>query len=171
MKIFEFNARGQIMTVIVDDEDAYLLEAYKWVIQTGYKTFYLCRKLPDSPEGKHKTSLLHHEIVGKPAKGCHIDHINLNGLDNRRCNLRHATHSQNLANLGIDKNNTSGFKGVHFCKQTGKWRAVVHFDNKAKRLGRFENKEDAARAYDAAALEIFGEFARTNFGAIARANQ
>jgi len=165
MKTFEFFARGRMMTVIVDDEDAHLIKEHKWVIQTGHKTFYLCRRLPKSDDGKYRTVLLHHEIVGKPANGFRVDHVNLNGLDNRRCNLRHATHAQNLANRAVDKNNTSGFKGVHLCKETGKWRAAIHHNNRTIKLGRFVNKEDAARAYDVAALNFFGEFAKTNFPA------
>lgn len=92
-----------------------------------------------------------------------VDHINGDGLDNRRCNLRPATTTQNLANTAPPSHNTSGYKGVNFYRRTGRYRAYIQSGYRPTHLGYFATAEQAARAYDAAALEHFGEFARLNF--------
>lgn len=89
-----------------------------------------------------------------------IDHINENKSDNRICNLRQANRSQNMFNRGKNKNNTSGFKGVVFCKDTGRWRAQMSIYGKSVNIGRFDTKEDAANAYLEKAKELRGEFAK-----------
>jgi len=93
--------------------------------------------------------------------GRRVDHINGNGLDNRRSNLRIATSQQNNRNRKICNLNTSGFKGVRLDRN--KWRADIRIDGKRKNLGRFVNPEAAAAAYDEAARKYFGEFATLNF--------
>ena len=91
-----------------------------------------------------------------------VDHKDGNGLNNQRNNLRPCTATQNQGNRrGTRKGNRSGYKGVTCNK--GKWVARLQKKNKTITLGRFINIEDAARAYDAAALEYFGEFAWVNF--------
>lgn len=89
-----------------------------------------------------------------------IDHINENKSDNRICNLRQANRSQNMFNRGRNKNNTSGFKGVYFCKGTGKWRSQISIYGKSIKIGRFDTKEDASNAYFEKAKELRGEFAK-----------
>ena len=89
-----------------------------------------------------------------------IDHINGNKSDNRICNLRHATRSENMFNRGRQKNNTSGMKGVTFCKCTGLWRAQMMVNRKSVKVGRFNSKEEASAAYLAKAKELRGEFAK-----------
>jgi hypothetical protein len=91
---------------------------------------------------------------------CDVDHINENKSDNRICNLRQANRSQNMFNRGRNKNNTSGFKGVIFCKDTGRWRAQMSIYGKSVNIGRFDTKEDAANAYLEKAKELRGEFAK-----------
>jgi hypothetical protein len=93
----------------------------------------------------------------------HIDHINLDRSDNRWINLRECSYSQNYANQKVRKNNKSGLKGVSLEKVTGKYRAVICIEKKQINLGLFKTPEEAAKAYDAKAKELFGEFARTNF--------
>jgi hypothetical protein len=88
----------------------------------------------------------------------HIDHINGNPNDNRIANLRIATRSQNMANRGKNKNNTSGFKGV--IRDKGKWRAKIQFANGARELGSFATAEEAHEAYCRAMKETYGPFAR-----------
>jgi hypothetical protein len=88
-----------------------------------------------------------------------IDHINQNKSDNRICNLRHASRSENMFNRGKNKNNKSGIKGVHFCKCTGMWRAQMILNFKHVNIGRFKTKEEAAEAYLKKAKEHRGEFA------------
>lgn len=88
-----------------------------------------------------------------------VDHINQNKSDNSICNLRHANRSENMFNRGKNKNNTSGIKGVTFCKRTGKWRAQITLNRKSIKIGRFETKEDASHAYLETAKKHRGEFA------------
>lgn len=93
----------------------------------------------------------------------HIDHIDGDKGNNKFNNLRLCTHNQNQHNQGIRKSNTSGYKGVSFMKRIGKWQAQICCNSKVKNLGFFTEKEDAAHAYDIAALKTHGEFAWTNF--------
>ena len=102
---------------------------------------------------------LHRHITNCP-KGMHVDHINGNVLDNRLSNLRICTPSQNQANSKLPKNNTSGYKGVS--KNGDGWKAKIRVDYAYYYLGTFLTKEEAARAYNAAAIKYFGEFARLN---------
>ena len=90
-----------------------------------------------------------------------IDHANGDPSDNRWCNLREATESQNKANTGPQKNNTSGFKGVYWVKSHKKWSALIRKDKKLRFLGYFDTPEAAHAVYAAEASKLFGEFART----------
>jgi len=106
---------------------------------------------------------MHREIMGSP-KGLLVDHRNLNRLDNRRENLRTATHSQNMQNrVKIRVKTTSQFIGVHWDPVERKWRAQISHQKKHLYLGRFQNEIDAAKAYDRAAIKYHTEFARLNF--------
>lgn len=89
-----------------------------------------------------------------------IDHINEDKSDNKISNLRLASRSENMFNRGFNKNNTSGMKGVVFCKETQKWRAQIMVDRKSVNIGRFKTKEEAAAAYMVKAQEVRGEFAK-----------
>lgn len=93
-----------------------------------------------------------------------VDHINRDKLDDRWSNLRLATRSQNMANVALRSNSTSGFIGVTFDKARGKWRAQIRIDGRKVNLGRYATAEEAARVYDAAAVDSFGGFAQLNFG-------
>ena len=90
-----------------------------------------------------------------------VDHINGIKTDNRICNLREATNSQNGKNLGLSKANTSGCKGVYFDIQTGKWRALIKVNFKSIHLGRFAQKQDAINARKQAEEKYFKEWNRT----------
>ena len=89
-----------------------------------------------------------------------IDHINGNGLDNRWKNLRPANHKENMRNRRKQKNNSTGFKGVHWNKAAKKYRAEISNNGKLVHLGLFLTAEEAAAAYEAKARELFGEFYR-----------
>lgn len=91
-----------------------------------------------------------------------LDHKNRIKDDNRIDNLREATKQQNAANSKIRSDNTSGFKGVTFNRRVGRWVAQIHVNGKGIGLGYFAAKEDAARAYDTAAVKHFGVYACTN---------
>lgn len=87
-----------------------------------------------------------------------LDHINRNKDDNRISNLREATTSHNAANCGLRSHNSSGFRGVHFCKQTKRWRADITIMGKVKNLGRYRTPTDAHLAWFFAASRVHGEF-------------
>lgn len=110
----------------------------------------------------YRTLLLHREIIGAP-EGFDVDHIDHDTLNCRRANLRLATKPQNGANRGPNTNNSSGYKGVTWDRQTGRWRAQIKFNRRHLAIGRFDSVEDAARAYDRRASELFSEFAYVNF--------
>ena len=103
-----------------------------------------------------------HRLITAAQKGEYIDHINRDRLDNREENLRSATYQQNLINKPKQANNTSGYKGVFYRKDTNKWFAKIVKEGKQHHLGTYESKTDAAKAYNEKALELFGEFAYTN---------
>jgi hypothetical protein len=112
---------------------------------------------------KTKRMYLHRAIM-HARKGKLIDHRNGDGLDNRRDNLRLATHSQNMCNRRKTKlKTTSRFIGVYFNRETNKWRAAIKCKGKKIALGRFVNEVEAAMAYDAAAKKYHGRFASLNF--------
>ena len=104
---------------------------------------------------------LHRYVMNEPI-GLEVDHINRNKLDCRRINLRVSTHQQNACNSKMRRHNTSGFRGVHFCSITNRWRAEVRVNGKGKKVGRFDTPEQAAIAYDSAAIQHHGDFAVTN---------
>lgn len=150
--------KGQF--AIVDDEDYDWLMQWKWHYSTGYAM----RKQSGPRDAPHPTILMHRAILAPP-HGMFIDHINMNGLDNRRCNLRICTASQNNYNRipYRTKTATSQYKGVRFHRLRNKWHAfIVLHKGKQTHLGYFTSEIDAAKAYDVAARAHFGEFARLN---------
>jgi hypothetical protein len=103
-----------------------------------------------------------HRVIMGAADEQIVDHISRDTMDNRRCNLRIATNSGNGGN-SIQKGGTSKYKGVSWDKRSSAWVAGIMLHRKKKILGLFSCEHEAARVYDAAAVEAFGEFARTNF--------
>jgi RNA polymerase sigma factor (sigma-70 family) len=103
-----------------------------------------------------------HRIINETPKGKHTDHINHDSLDNRKCNLRTCSNTENSWNQRVPKNNTSGYKGVSWDNINNTWIASIGINGKSRVLGRYDNKEDAAMAYDCAAIENYGEFACLN---------
>ena len=91
-----------------------------------------------------------------------VDHINHDGLDNRKENLRICTRSQNMMNQRVYKNNKSGYKGVYWHKANSYWVSQIRKNKKSIYLGYFKDKTVAAKAYNKAALEIFGKYALLN---------
>ncbi len=110
---------------------------------------------------KGRTIRMHREIM-RPGRGQVVDHINHDGLDNRRCNLRVCSHAENLRNQRGQVGRSSRFKGVSRDKRLGKWRAQIWHAGRHYYLGLYVSEIEAARAYDAKARELFGEFAYLN---------
>lgn len=145
----------QGMFATIDDADFALVARYHWHLRAheGGERYYVSRHIV-TDQGKKSTQSMHTLLTGWEL----VDHVNGDGLDNRRANLRPATSSQNAANARRRKDNSSGFKGVSQ-RPNGRWMARIRM----KSLGTFPTAELAARAYDSAATETWGEFARTNF--------
>jgi len=141
---------------IVDAEDYDRLSQYKWYASKCKNTFYACRV-----EGG-TTIRMHREIMRAP-KGLICDHIDHNGLHNRKGNLRLCTNAQNCYNQQPCATGTSKYKGVSWHKCSRKWSARIRCDGKLYNLGDFDNEMEAAMAYDDKAVELFGEFAWPNF--------
>lgn len=148
---------------IVDDDDYEWLMHYTWSFNVvrNRRTVGYARTTVKRAD-RHKTVMMHRLILEAPP-GKQVDHINGNGLDNRRANLRLATASQQQQNRALGKNNTSGYKGVGWWPRQRRWHASIQYHGEIIHLGYFKSKEAAARAYDRAARKYFGEFAYTNF--------
>lgn len=149
-------------TAIVDDVDGDLAQK-SWTLMPRSTRRYAFR----SVRPQKTTRYLHREVMervlGRPLlKTELVDHVNHNGLDNRRCNLRLTTPSKNMANSRLAKNNTSGKKGVSWSKLMKKWEVSVCFNGKHIHLGAFDSIDQAAAAYDSKAIELWGEHAWTN---------
>jgi len=103
-----------------------------------------------------------HRLLTKAPEEAVVDHINGDPSDNRRCNLRITTQSGNLRNSRLRSDSTTGYKGVSLDKRDGMYRAYINYKGKQISLGYYDTPEEAAAAYDKAAVFYFGEFARTN---------
>ena len=143
---------------LVDDADYEWLSKWKWCYHSrGYAA-----RGQYNPVTKKITQIFMHRLIMNPLKSMIIDHVNHNGLDNRRCNLRICTREQNAYNSRSHKNSASQYKGVHWGKLTQNWRAEITCKGKRIHLGVYTNEKDAARAYDNKAIELFGVFAKPN---------
>jgi hypothetical protein len=138
---------------LVDDEDYVLVSQYKWHLHKGRKTNYARIK------NKHICTTMHRMVLVNP-EGL-VDHINGNGLDNRKENLRVCTNAQNIRNM-VKTSGSSKYKGVTWDKRCNKWAAAIWLNYKRIHLGRYSSEIDAAKAYNEAAIRLFGDFANLN---------
>lgn len=139
----------QNQVALIDAEDLAKVSGKMWCYDKGYA---VNRTL--------KTSM--HQLIMNTPKGMHTDHVDGNGLDNRKCNLRICTAAQNQWNSKKYKSKPAGYKGVSLHKD-GKYQASIRIEGKLKHLGLYETPREAALVYDNYAKQYRGQYARTNF--------
>lgn len=137
----EYNEVGR---ALIDLEDVEKVKNYRWNLGSGYIL-------------SKRVGLLHRFILNAQ-KGEEIDHKSINPLDNRKQNLRKCTSSQNSMNRGMQSNNTSGVKGVHWDKKYLKWKVYIKVDKKLVHLGHYENFDDAVQVRKNAEVKYYGSF-------------
>lgn len=146
-----YDPRGnKIGEVIFDAEDIEKVSGVCWHRSDLQRSTYYCIS--------NKLGRMHRVILQCP-KDAIVDHINHNGLDNRKCNLRICTNQENICNCLVPKNNKSGHKGIYWAKDRQKWTVQVTINNKTKYIGRYDNLENAIKARKEAAEKYYGEFA------------
>ena len=156
--------RGGVVLVDAEDEDVL---GPGWAVEHDGRVNYARRRLRAGEPGGPACVRLHRAImervVGRPlSRREHVDHINHDGLDNRRCNLRLATPAQNQQHSRKRAGTSSRHKGVSFHKGTGRWQAYIRVGGKRLSLGYYESERDATRAYNAEAALRFGDYAVLN---------
>lgn len=145
-------ALTQGLVALVDDEDYERLNQFTWYAHKGKNTFY-------ARTSQKPMVYMHKMLLDAPI----VDHINGNGVDNTKNNLRAASQTNNNANGRKRRNATSSkFKGVSFDSTRQKWECKVNFQGRRVFFGRYDSELDAAKAYNEAALSIFGSFAKVN---------
>jgi len=147
---------------LVDDDQFDRLTKFSWYLRPDsgnrYAQTTLYCRVDNVP--RKFTSSMHRFVVDCP-RGFEVDHINGDGLDNRASNLRLCSHGQNLANMRRNRGG-SRYRGVSWHGASGKWRAQLSVDGRRMSLGVYDCEADAAIAYNAAALNRYGEFANLN---------
>jgi hypothetical protein len=144
---------------IIDAGDANRVLGFNWSYRQHRGREYAIRALP----GGRRNVFMHVELMGPLPDGFEVDHIDGNGLNNRRNNMREATRHQNMHNARGRRVSRSGYKGVSLNACSGRWIARIFLEGRQRSLGCYDTAEEAARAYDAAAREAWGEFAFANF--------
>lgn len=145
---------------LVDDEDFELLSQWRWFYEThGYASRDIY--LGGGRKNQQSKRIKMHRLIMDCSNDKEVDHIDGNGLNNQKYNLRICTHAENQKNLRRPITSTSGYKGVTWDKNRKKWVAYI-WSGKSINLGGFDSKEKAALAYDKAAEKYHGEFARLN---------
>lgn len=143
--------------LLVDDEDFDFLSQYRWYSQVGKGTFYAHTKIDNK-------WVYVHRLLAKTPIGMFTDHIDGNGLNNCKSNLRIVSVRENNLNRKMNVNSQHKYKGVWKINGKQRWIAVIYALNRkrATYLGTFNDEIDAAKAYDVAAKKYFGEFAKLN---------
>ncbi len=141
---------------VVDSEDYDHLSSFTWHAVKSCDTYYAARR-----KGPRKI-FMHRQITNAPANLI-VDHIDHNGLNNKKSNLRLCKQDKNILNSRPTKGKSSKYKGVQFSKFYNRFIAIIFMNGRKHFLGKFDNEIDAARAYDAKARQLFGEYAYLNF--------
>lgn len=147
---------------IFDLADLPLLAQHRWCAATFRWRTYAITQIRNA-RGRQVSVRMHRLIRGVTNASVFVDHDNMNGLDNRRVNIRVATRPQNAWNCPRPRTNTTGYKGVKRDRTSGRYSAAIRVCGKTIYLGGYSEAVEAARAYDEAARRYHGTFARTNF--------
>jgi hypothetical protein len=148
---------------IVDPDDHDRLSRHKWYASPGHHTYYAVRGQWSPILKKRLNIAMHREVIDVP-DDLFVDHINHNGWDNRKANLRPATAADNARNARHPRiNTTSKYRGIWYNKRKKRWRAGISLKGKTIHLGYFRKEIDAAKAYDKTAKKHYGQFAILNF--------
>jgi hypothetical protein len=151
------------LRAIVSPEDYDRLSACKWHAARHQRVFYAQTGTGRKGVRKRCLVMMHRAVMGVEDERV-VDHQNHNGLDNRRRNLRIATWTENCWNKRkANFNSSSQYKGVMWDKRRGKWQAMIGYNSKKIFIGYFDDEETAAKAYDAKAKELYGQYAAVNF--------
>ncbi len=154
----------QGLFTLIDGKNYEWLNKWKWCVRKDHNVLYVTRAIYNSVTKTTEFISMHRQILGlHKGDGKTTDHKNHCGLDNREANIRICTNQQNRHNGRRHFDNTSGYKGVSWDKQNKKWRVHITKNRKIFYLGCYNDKQEAARIYDAKARELHGEFAKTNF--------
>jgi len=140
---------------LIDKEDYNRIKMFRWTLFKARERIYCSASI------RRSGSILLHRLITSFEHEI-VDHINNDPKDNRKCNLRGATHAQNMRNGKPQKNNKLGLKGVRWREKQKQFEANIWHNNKSIYIGLFKTKEAAALAYNEAALKYFGEFAQLN---------
>lgn len=160
MKEMDFISKAYGHVIIkIDDEDYWTYKSRKWTMTKIGHNYYFHGAI--TTRQSDKRVYLHRLLMGNP-KGFEIDHIDGDGLNLQKSNLRIATRKQNGRNTKRQINNTSGFKGVSKSSGCNTFHAYIKHNGKRKTIGYFKTPIQAAVAYNEKAKEYFGEFARLN---------
>ena len=151
-----------LFVIIIDNEDFEKVSQYKWYYNLTVDGNGYARH--DIQINKRRKLLFLHRFVLDIDEGGYVDHKNGNSLDCRKRNLRFCTNQQNAFNIKSRKKNKMGYKGVYWNRsKTNPYSVQIMLNGDTITIGRFKTKIEAAKAYDAKARELFGEFAKTNF--------
>jgi len=152
----------QNKVALVDDADYNFLNCFKWYAKKMGHSYYAMRH-SNIGNGKQKTEYMHRVILGfQPDDKRQTDHIDGNGLNNQRSNLRVCTVTQNQQYSRKQVTGKSRYKGVNWDCRDCRWKSQIQVNGQKIHLGLFLSEVKAAQVYDVAAIKHFGEFARTN---------
>lgn len=150
--------RGKFVA-LVDDEYYEELNKLTWHVHISFNGLNLYAQTNIKICGGFKIIKMHQLIM----KGKGIDHRDGNGLNNQKSNLRFCTNQENMRNRNPNRNSSSKYKGVGFDKESNNWVAFITVNKIMIKIGRFSIEDEAAKAYDKKAVELFGEYAKLNF--------
>lgn len=155
-KIIIHSEKHGIHSILLDDDDFIVMNRWKWSIRETDGKFYAVRRQDK------KTIRMHRQLLGVTDPNIMVDHKDHDGRNNQRSNIRIATFRQNACNVLPVKNSSSKYLGVSHCNRKKCWQVQICMDRKRISLGRYYTEEEAALAYNAAAIVIHGEFASLN---------